>query len=210
MVGGDRQTFRTPQRVHFFDGQLLTAGDFRDEQAYHLEKSRLHNRLFHGSGVVSGLKVGEAGGTTVLVQSGVALDGLGREIMVSEARQIDAAQPTDDQGEPAGARVTEGTVSLLLRYREVGAEPRPESMLRRRRLGRHGRRDLRNVWSQRDAPPSHAVRAITVMMMASAFIPGSTCIVLRGFPGPSGQSVARCEVESAMSLGAAPQGWSTQ
>lgn len=94
MVGGDRQTFRTPQRVHFFDGQLLTAGDFRDEQAYHLEKSRLHNRLFHGSGVVSGLKVGEAGGTTVLVQSGVALDGLGREIMVSEARQIDAAQPS--------------------------------------------------------------------------------------------------------------------
>jgi hypothetical protein len=104
---------------------MLTARDFQDEQAYHLEKRRLHNRLFHGSGVVSGLAVEEAGGPTVLVQPGVALDGLGREIIVPEARRIDAAQPTDSQGEPAGEPLTEGVVSLLLRYREVGVEPRP-------------------------------------------------------------------------------------
>jgi hypothetical protein len=125
MVGRDRGRFRSPQRVHFFDGRLLTAKDFQDEQAYHLEKRRLHNRLFHPSGVVSGLEVGEAGGTTVLVQPGVAIDGLGREIIVPEEQQIDGAQPTDAHGEPAGARVTEGTARLLLRYREVGVEPRP-------------------------------------------------------------------------------------
>jgi hypothetical protein len=125
MVGRDQETFSSLQRVHYFDGQMLTARDFQDEQAYHLEKRWLHNRLFHGSGVVTGLEVGEAGGTNVLVQPGVALDRFGREIIVPEARRSDAAQPTDDQGEPAGARLTEGTVSLLLRYREVGVEPRP-------------------------------------------------------------------------------------
>jgi hypothetical protein len=125
MVPKDRGRFRSPQRVHFFEGQLLTAKDFQDEQAYHLEKHRLHNRLFHASGVVSGLEVGEAWGTMVLVRPGVAIDGLGREIILSEEHQIDGAQPTDDRGEPAGASVTDGTVSLLLRYREVGVEPRP-------------------------------------------------------------------------------------
>lgn len=125
MAAKDRATFKSLQRVNFLDGQLLTAGDLRDEQAYQLEKHRLHNRLFHGSGVVSGLEVAQAGGTKVLVQPGVALDGLGREIVVPEARRIDAAHPTDDHGEPAGPRVTNGSVGLLLRHREVGVEPRP-------------------------------------------------------------------------------------
>jgi hypothetical protein len=125
MVGRDRKRFLSPRRVHFFEGQLLTARDFQDEQAYNLERRRLHNRLFHPSGVVSGLDVGEAGGTTVLVQPGVAIDGLGREIIVPEERLIDGAQPTDDHGEPAGERLTKGTVSLLLRYLEVAVEPPP-------------------------------------------------------------------------------------
>jgi hypothetical protein len=125
MAGNEREKCESPQRVQFFEGQPLTARDLLDEQAYHMEKHRLHNRLFHASGVASGLEVGEAGGTKVLVRPGLAIDGLGREIIVPEARQIDVAQPTDDQGEPKGARVTEGTVSLLLRYREVGLEPRP-------------------------------------------------------------------------------------
>jgi hypothetical protein len=38
---------------------MLSANDFRTEQAYFLEKLKLHNRCFHGYGVVCGLRVEE-------------------------------------------------------------------------------------------------------------------------------------------------------
>jgi len=47
------------ERPRFYDGRLLTAADLEDEQDYFREKIRLHNRLSHGWGVVTGLKVSE-------------------------------------------------------------------------------------------------------------------------------------------------------
>lgn len=47
-------------------------------------KRRLANRLFYGSGIVSGLKVVEADDTAIVLQSGCAIDGAGREIVVPE------------------------------------------------------------------------------------------------------------------------------
>jgi len=71
------------KRPAFFDGQLLRAEDFRMEQRYESQKRRLHNRALHGAGVASGLEVAltPAGApTSVVVQSGFALDSAGREI----------------------------------------------------------------------------------------------------------------------------------
>ena len=85
--GGDQvEHFAGPTRVHFFHGKLLTADDFRDEQDYLSEKRRLHNRLCHGIGVVSGLGISLASGTSpavVTVAPGLALDGLGREVQLT-------------------------------------------------------------------------------------------------------------------------------
>jgi hypothetical protein len=70
-------------RTRFFAGQLLTEADFNNEQAYWLAKSRLHNRLLHGWGVVCGLQVvcGECDGW-VNIDPGYAIDPCGNDIIV--------------------------------------------------------------------------------------------------------------------------------
>ncbi len=45
------------ERLNYFYGQMLSAKDFRSEQAYFRDKMRLHNRCHHGWGVVCGLHV---------------------------------------------------------------------------------------------------------------------------------------------------------
>ena len=75
-----------PRRVHFFDGRMITAEDLSAEQAYHREMRHLHNRL-HGYGVVSGLIVAEAD-EDIQVSPGVAIDGLGRELILTEPQRV--------------------------------------------------------------------------------------------------------------------------
>lgn len=76
------------KRPHYFDGQLLTAAEFRAEQQYHLDHRWQHNRMLHGYGIVVGLEVGletaDNGSTQVIVSPGFALDGWGRELVVTE------------------------------------------------------------------------------------------------------------------------------
>ena len=45
------------ERLTYYYGQDLTVSDFQVEQAYFLEKLRLMNRCFHGTGIVCGLEV---------------------------------------------------------------------------------------------------------------------------------------------------------
>ena len=58
-----RRVCAPPQfdRLCYFYGQLLGAKDFKTEQAYFREKSKLHNRCLHGYGVVCGLEVKSKG-----------------------------------------------------------------------------------------------------------------------------------------------------
>ncbi len=72
------------ERNRYFYGKLLTVRDFEAEQTYQGAKHRLINRLVHGAGVVCGLGVTRADDTTLLVGSGMALDYLGREIVVEQ------------------------------------------------------------------------------------------------------------------------------
>ena len=61
---------------------LLSVEDFNSEQKYMNDKRRLINRLVHGTGVVSGLDVVAIDDQTVSVESGLAFDNTGREIIV--------------------------------------------------------------------------------------------------------------------------------
>lgn len=76
------------KRPNYVDGKLLSPDDFQAEQEYQREKQWQHNRMLHGYGVVVGLEVGlteQANGSTqVTVSPGYALDGWGREIVVTE------------------------------------------------------------------------------------------------------------------------------
>jgi hypothetical protein len=79
--------FRQFERPRFHAGLLLTAADLQSDQEYFRAKLRLHNRLLHGWGVVTGLQVSETAGT-LTVSAGVALDCAGNELVLSEAKQI--------------------------------------------------------------------------------------------------------------------------
>ncbi len=109
-------------RPNFFTGRLLVADDFEQEQQYHIEKQRLHNRTLHGSGIVEGLAVSQQN-NLLLVGAGLALDCLVREIVVPELLEVD---------------LREGDIEpyLALQYQEVplGSSPVPEGQVQPERL----------------------------------------------------------------------------
>jgi peptidoglycan hydrolase-like protein with peptidoglycan-binding domain len=108
-----------PRRSKYFSGQLLTAEDFEAEQFYFLDRRRSDNRRLHGWGVVCGLRVTPSGKGGVVVQPGLAIDGLGREIVVPAPQEMpDPRQPIDHRGEPCGERVDCEVITICLAYAE--------------------------------------------------------------------------------------------
>lgn len=72
------------ERNHYFFGKLMTVRDFENEQNYFNSKRRLGNRMLNGVGIVSGLDVVMIDGKTISLETGMAIDYAGREIVVSE------------------------------------------------------------------------------------------------------------------------------
>lgn len=80
-----------PERVNYFDGQLLSAEDFRQEQTYFRARLRRRNRFLHGTGIVSGLQVSVGNdnqGPCVTIQPGFALDPRGEELQLCAPRAL--------------------------------------------------------------------------------------------------------------------------
>ncbi len=83
----DDQGFK---RINFFKGFVTTTKDWNDAERYHVEKRKLHNRCFHGAGVVPGyrqeMKVRARGrpDMSVEVYPGYAIDGVGQDIVLWE------------------------------------------------------------------------------------------------------------------------------
>lgn len=70
------------ERNKYFYGKLLSVDDFEMEQRYMNDKRRMLNRFLFGTGIVAGLLVVRVDEQTVSVESGIALDSWGREIVV--------------------------------------------------------------------------------------------------------------------------------
>lgn len=70
------------ERNRYFYGKMLTARDFETEQRYFNNKRRLLNRTLYGAGVVCGLGVCRNDDVSFSVETGMALDYMGREICV--------------------------------------------------------------------------------------------------------------------------------
>ena len=79
------------ERNNYFYGKLLTSRDFQNEQEYLNGKRRFINRTLHGTGIVCGLSVLKADDSSIVLQSGFALDAGGREIVVDETQVIKLA-----------------------------------------------------------------------------------------------------------------------
>lgn len=73
-----------PRRPNYFQSQFLVVRDFQDEQSYHEEMLRRHNRLLHEWGVVGdGLQVTKTvDNKNLSVSPGSAIDGRGREVVL--------------------------------------------------------------------------------------------------------------------------------
>ncbi len=100
------------ERNRYYSGKMLTSSDFQAEQSYFNNKRRFINHLMYGSGVVCGCGVFSLDDLSILVESGVAIDGVGREIIMesSVVKKLSAME---------GFESLKGNlVSLCLRYRE--------------------------------------------------------------------------------------------
>ena len=113
----DNKQIRQFERNRYYTGKLLTAADFEVEQMYGIQKHRFANEMMFGCGVVCGLGVFCLDDQSIMLDSGVALDGLGREIVVEQTavRKLSAI---------AGFEETSGDRLLLgLRYQEEEVHP---------------------------------------------------------------------------------------
>jgi hypothetical protein len=79
------------KRINFFKGFLTTEKDWNDAERYHIDKRRLHNKMMHSPGIVYGfagdlrVTARARGDLSVEVQPGYAIDGMGNDLMISDA-----------------------------------------------------------------------------------------------------------------------------
>jgi len=106
------------ERNRYFYGKLLTVRDFMSEQTYNSDKHRLSNRLLFGSGVVSGLQVVAVDDKSISMETGVALDKLGREIVVASPVTIKLSNVDGFTNNDYAKNVY-----LCIAYDEKGKEP---------------------------------------------------------------------------------------
>jgi hypothetical protein len=79
----NNQKYYPFERNNYYSGKVLSAGNLEAEQKYVNDKRRLVNHFVTGSGVVCGLDVVAVDTDSISVETGVAIDGWGREIVVS-------------------------------------------------------------------------------------------------------------------------------
>jgi hypothetical protein len=89
------------ERVRYFQRQLITADDMRQEQEYFIEKLRRHNRYMHGWGIVCGLAVKSTPTSqaplNVTICPGYALGPYGDEIYIGKEVNFDLATCSGQQ-----------------------------------------------------------------------------------------------------------------
>lgn len=85
-----------PRRSSFISGQLLSAEDLQTEQDYHRSMRYLQNRM-HGDGVVQGLDVEVGVESELRVSPGIAIDALGRELVMVDTQCLRADTVERDQ-----------------------------------------------------------------------------------------------------------------
>jgi hypothetical protein len=104
------------ERPRYFLGQAIGVDDLEQEQLYHREKARRHNRELHGWGIVRGLEVraGRPRKAEVKISPGYALDRRGEEIVVGRGVTVDLS------GHASGR-----TLYVAVRYDERLERPVP-------------------------------------------------------------------------------------
>lgn len=105
------------ERNRYYAGKMLTSADFAAEQGYVNDKRRFLNNLMFGSGIVCGCNVYSLDDLSIFVESGLAIDRLGREIVVdtSVVKKLSAI--------PGFETVESNQLTLCLKYKEEQVHP---------------------------------------------------------------------------------------
>src|ERR1041385_2184470 len=107
-------------RVHFYPKQYLGPKDFEDEQQYHLTRLRQHQIGHHSWGIVRGLELAlNTEKTGLVIRPGVAVDGYGRLLVLSEGYEI-----SDDEFVHRGSNALDVWLVYALQESDL---PRPGS-----------------------------------------------------------------------------------
>lgn len=104
-------------RNRYYRGKMLTSADFDAEQLYGLGKRQFMNRMVNGTGIICGLGVVNLDDLSLLVESGAAVDGLGREIVVESAVVKKLSAVTGFE------QLRTCDAYLCIRYRETETQP---------------------------------------------------------------------------------------
>ncbi len=104
-------------RNRYYKGKMLTSADFEAEQFYLNNKRRFVNQMLGGSGIVCGLSVISLDDLSVMLESGVAIDDAGREIVVANSvvKKLSAIDGFE--------KLRTNNVSLCIRYQEKESQP---------------------------------------------------------------------------------------
>lgn len=102
------------RRISPFDGMAVTADIWNEAHDYHRQRQRLHALFSHGTGIVTGLEViaSDPADSSVYILPGIALDPLGRTIVIAEPTAYDLS-------------TADGWLHLTLSYGE--SRPRPDT-----------------------------------------------------------------------------------
>jgi hypothetical protein len=112
------------ERNNYFYGKQFTVRDLLQEQSYFNEKRQLVNRMVLGWGVVCGLDVSwDQEKRKFIVETGMALDCCGHEIIVCERRQVPLEDDEEQSGYAKEKPQREGKFVLCLEYDECQTEP---------------------------------------------------------------------------------------
>ena len=105
------------EKNRFFQGKLMTPRDMEVDQEYHADRLHTLTRAVVGQGIVSGLGVESVtetdSGLEVTIDSGLALDGHGRPVVVEQLTTKTLPAPEGD------------VLSLYVRFSEVAMETVP-------------------------------------------------------------------------------------
>lgn len=104
-------------RNRYYKGKMLTSADFESEQLYMNHKRQFMNRMITGAGIVCGLNVISLDDQSLMIESGVAVDDMGREIVAdsSVVKKLSAVSGFES--------LQTGRAALCIRYQEKETQP---------------------------------------------------------------------------------------
>ena len=105
------------ERNRYYSGKMLTSADFAAEQEYGNDKRRFLNNLMFGSGIVCGCNVYSLDDLSVFIESGLAIDRMGREIVIdtSVVKKLSAISGFEE--------IDSNRLTLCLGYKEKQVHP---------------------------------------------------------------------------------------